>query len=132
MDIPARKAGPAAVILVEADTPAAVATPVDKGIRADDPISAVAAIPADGTTTVVAAIMVVATMIADGDGVTVTGIVAAAVSDSGTTPRLTHMAPTIITSRITAIPTATTINGVTGIRRPRAAMPSPTGINGSQ
>ncbi|HXI44345.1 MAG TPA: hypothetical protein VNH83_30450 [Bryobacteraceae bacterium] len=136
VDIPARKAGPAAVILVEADTQEAVAIPVDKGIRANDPIPAVAAIPADETTTVVAAIpavaaiMAVATMIADGDGVIVAGIVAAAASDSGTTPRLMRMAPTITTSRIIAIPTGTTISGVTGMRRPPAATSSPTGTNG--
>jgi hypothetical protein len=130
VDIPGRKAGRAAVILVEADTQAAAATPVDKGIPAD------AEIPAGGATTVVeaipagAAITAGATMTADGDGVTVSGIVAVAASASGTTLRRTRMGPTIITSRTTAIPTATTISGATGIPLPLAATPSHTGING--
>lgn len=129
-DIRVRKAGPAdADILAEADTPVAAATLVDKGIRADEPIQVVVATPVGANTTAGAATPADAAMIADVDGVTA-GIVAVAASASGTIPRLTRTAPAITTSRTTAIPTATTINGATGILRPRVAMSTPTGTNG--
>ena len=135
-DIRVRKAGPAdADILAEADTPVAAATLVDKGIRADEPIQVVVATPVGANTTAGANTMADAAtpadaaMIADVDGVTA-GIVAVAASASGTIPRLTRTAPAITTSRTTAIPTATTINGATGILRPRVAMSTPTGTNG--
>jgi len=124
-----------AVILVDTATLLTAATLAD---LADEPIPggaatlaskhfpAVAAIPADEATTVGAI------MTEDGAGATMTGIVAVVASVSGTTVRLTRMAPAITTRRTIAIPTATTINGAIGILQPRAATPTHTGIKVSR
>src|SRR2546425_992697 len=90
-------------ILVDAAILAEAAILVAAATLADELIPAAAATPADEATTV---------------GATVTGIVAVVASASVTTPHLSRMAPAIPTSRTTAIPTATTINGAISIPQP--------------
>ncbi|PYT30929.1 MAG: hypothetical protein DMG58_13365 [Acidobacteria bacterium] len=107
-------------ILVDAATLTDVAIPVVAATPADESTTVGAATPAGAATTVAA------TMIADGDGAAVTGIVAVVASASATTPHLTRMAPAIPTTRTTAIPTATTINGAIGILQSLVATPNRT------
>jgi hypothetical protein len=130
-------------ILVGAATPVdrrtrvAAATPVDKDIRvavatpADKHILAGAATLVDGPIQVAAATLVnEPTRVDEATTAGATGIVAVVASASDSTARLTRIAPAIITSRIIAIPTVTTINGAIGVPRPLAATPTPTtGIN---
>jgi hypothetical protein len=116
-----------AAILVDTATLVAATTPADEPIPGGaatlegKPFPGGAAIPADEATTV--------GVTTTEDGATLTGIVAVVVSVSGTTVHLTHMAPTITTSRTIATPMATMISGAIGIPQPLAATPTHTGIN---
>ena len=124
-----------AAILAGVDTPVDVAIPAAMATPADALIQVVTATMVGMATTVDMATMadeatMGVAMTADEAGATITGTVAVSASD--TTPRLTPMILAIITSRIIAIPTATTINGATGILRPLAVTTTRTVINRSR
>ncbi len=113
-------------------TPAAAAIPAGAATRVVEPILADVPILVEEATTVEAVTMAdVATMVdAAITAVAATMAVVALVSASGFTAHRTGtgMLRATTINPIIAIPTATTISGVIGIPRPRAAMQTNTGM----